>query len=255
MHNLKELQDNLLENIMENDLSPEFIKQNGGIDTADRLGVHRDTILENFISSLKINYPGVWRLIGEDCARGVALAYSHDKDHLQNRENMNFFGDRFPEFLNNFASTRHLDYLPDFASLEWIRSRSYEAVNEEYLSAQDMQEFFINGDENGKLILNSSVYFLESKFPLENIQRLLDNPEIKELNLDDSSSHIIVCRVQGKIETLYLSKNQWQFLYNLNNGDAIGKAIECFSNEEAEEQLSIMIQLLLSKQMIKKIVE
>lgn len=255
MHNLKELQDNLLENIMENDLSPKFIKQNGDIDTADRLGVHRDTILENFISSLKINYPGVWRLIGEDCARGVALAYSHDIDHLQNRENMNSFGDRFPEFLSNFASTCHLNYLPDFASLEWIRSRSYEAVNEEYLSAQDMQEFFINGDGNGKLILNSSVYFLESKFPLENIQRLLDNPEIKELNLDDSSSYIVVCRVQGKIETLYLSKNQWQFLYNLNNGDAIGKAIECFSNEEAEEQLSIMIQLLLSKQMIKEIVE
>ena len=255
MHNLKELQDNLLENIMENDLSPKFIKQNGDIDTADRLGVHRDTILENFISSLKINYPGVWRLIGEDCARGVALAYSHDINHLQNRENMNFFGDCFPEFLSNFASTRHLGYLPDFASLEWIRSISYEAVNEEYLSAQDMQEFFINGDENGKLILNSSVYFLESKFSLENIQRLLDNPEIKELNLDDSSSNIIVCRVQGKIETLYLSKNQWQFLYNLNNGDAIGKAIECFSNEEVEEQLSVMIQLLLSKQMVKEIVE
>lgn len=255
MHNLKELQENLLESIMENNLSSEFIKQNGGIDTADRLGVHRDTILENFISSLKITYPGIWRLIGEDCARGVALAYSHDLDHLQNRENINSFGDRFPEFLSNFASTCHLDYLSDFAMLEWIRSRSYESVNEKFLSAQDMQEFFINGDENGKLILNSSVYFLKSKFPLGNIQRLLDDPEMKELNLDDSTEYIVVCRVQGKIETLYLSKNQWQFLYNLNNGDAIGKAIKCFSNEEVEKELSIMIQLLLSKQMVKEIAE
>ena len=118
-----------------------------------------------------------------------------------------------------------------------------------------MREFFINGDGNGKLVLNLSVYFSKSKFPLDSIQSFLDNPEIKELTLDNSSSNIIVCRVQGKIETLYLSKNQWQFLYNLNNGDAIGKAIECFSNEEVEEQLSIMIQLLLSKQMVKEIVE
>lgn len=255
MHNLKELQNNFLEIIMKDNLSPESVKENDGIDKADRLRVHRDTILENFISSLKITYPGVWRLVGEDCARGVALAYSHDLNHIQNRENMNSFGDRFPEFLSNFASTRHLDYLPDFAMLEWIRSRSYESVNEGFLSAQDMQEFFINGDENGKLLLNSSVYFLESKFPLENIQKLLDDPEIKELNLDDSAAYIIVCRVQGKIETLYLSKNQWQFLYNLNNGDVIGKAIECFSNEEIETELSIMIGLLLSKQMVREIVE
>ena len=253
MSNLKELQDSLFETIMKNDLSFASIKQNNGIAIADRLEVHRDTILENFISSLKITYPGVWKLIGEDCARGASLAYSHDLNHLQNRENMNNFGDRFPEFLRSFESTHHIDYLSDFAILEWIRSRSYESPNENSVSIQVMQELFINSDGTGNLILNSSIYFLKSKFPLCNIQKLLDDTAMERLNLDNSISYIVVCRVQGRVETLYLSKHQWQFLYNLNNGDAINKAIECFSDEEMEMELSIMIRLLLSKQMVKKI--
>ncbi len=255
MHNLKELQSKLLLGIMENNLSLDFVKQNGDIDVVDRLQIHRDTVLENFVSSLKIIYPGVWRLVGEECARGVSLAYSHNLMHIRNRDDMNSFGEDFPEFLRNFASTNHLEYLADFAMLEWLRARSYEAMNESFLSIEDMQDFFINSDEGGRLELNSSIYFLKSRFPLMNIQELLDNPEINELIMDDSDSYIIVCRLQGKIETLYLLKNQWQFLYNLNNGDAIGKAIECFADKEVESELSTMIQLLLSKRMIKRIVE
>ena len=174
MHSLKELQENLLQSIMGNNLSPESIKQNNNIDIADRLAVHRDTILENFISSLKITYPGVWKLIGNDCARGVALAYSHNLSNLKTRAEMNFFGDEFPEFLKNFESTNHLQYLHDFATLELLRSKSYGAINESCLSAEDMRDFFINGDEGGEFELNSSVYFLKSKFPLMNIQELLN---------------------------------------------------------------------------------
>ena len=134
MPSLKALQESLLHSIMGNNLSPEFIKQNNGIDISDRLAVHRDTVLENFISSLKITYPGVWRLIGEDCARGAALAYSHNLSNLKTRADMNAFGEGFPEFLRNFESTNHLKYLHDFARLELFRSRSYGSSNESCLS-------------------------------------------------------------------------------------------------------------------------
>jgi hypothetical protein len=255
MHNLKEIQDSLLSNIINRQKPSEFIKQQGGIDVAERLEIHRDTVFENFVSALKISYPCVWRLIGDDCARGVALAYSHDINHLKSRDSINLFGEDFPEFLKNFESTKRLYYLSDFAKLEWLRTKSYESTRETFLSVQDMESFFMEGDENGKLEFNSSVFFLESKFPLMNIQELLENSEIQELVMDDSMSFIVVCRLQGKIETLYLSQNQWQFLYNLSNGNAIGKAMECFVEEEVEAELSSIIQLLLSKQMIKRVLK
>jgi hypothetical protein len=253
MHNLKEIQDSLLDSIFNRQKSTEFIKQQGGIDIAERLQIHRDTVLENFVSALRISYPCIWKLIGDECARGVALAYSHDKNNLTDRANINLFGEKFPEFIASFESTKHLSYLSDFAKLEWLRTRSYEAIREIPLSVQDMQSFFMEGDENGKLEFNSSVFFLKSKFPLMNIQELLENSEIQELVMTDSLSFIVVCRLQGKIETLYLSQNQWQFLYNLNQGDTIGKAMECFIEEEVEVELSSAIQLLLSKQMIKRV--
>lgn len=47
-----------------------------------RLDVHRQTILENLVNTLKITYPYIWSLIGESCARGVALSYIHEPTHL-----------------------------------------------------------------------------------------------------------------------------------------------------------------------------
>jgi hypothetical protein len=254
MGNLKELQDDLFKRIIENRLSASFVKQQGGIKVSDRLSINRNTVLENLTSSLRITYPGIWRLIGDGCARGASLAYLQETENLVGRHNINSFGENFPTFLGRFQYTRHLDYLPEFAKLEWLCAKSYEAVKEDYLRAEDMQEFFVSFNMDGKFIFNASVFFLQSKFPLENIQNLLDDSGVESLDLKPNDTYIVVCRVQGNIETLYLTKNRWEFLHALSSGNTIGEAIEYFSNEELQSELIAMVQLLISKQMIKAIV-
>ena len=252
MHNLASIQEKLKNAIFGAKEPLDFIKLNGAITTSDRFTVHRDTVLENFVTSLKIIYPGIWKLIGENCARGVALAYSHNYDNLTSRSEMGNFGEHFPEFLENFPSTRDLQYLPDYAKLELLKSKSYEAPRQSAINLEELQSFFNTDMESGKLLFNSSIFFLKSIFPLMNIQHLLDNPDSDKISLNKTKCFVIICRVQNKIETLYMEEKQWKFLQAINSGSTIGKAMEVFTENEIEKAIGTVIHLMLDKQMIIK---
>ncbi len=253
MHNLAEIQTELKDIILGKKTSSQFIRPTESISPHERLMVHVTTIFENFIASLRITYPGVWRLIGEDCARSVALAYSHDYSNLTSRARINEFGENFPEFLQVFPSTKHLKYLPDFAHLELLKSKSYAAKKQNAISLKTIQTYFESDIENCRLEFNDSIFFLQSNFPLMDIQELLDNPNLGELNLQKQTCFIIICRVSGRIETLYLDQKKWQFLKSLNNGDSIKIAMNIFTDKELLTEMPIIINLMISKQMIIKI--
>ncbi len=252
MHNLADIQEKLKNAIFGAKESLDFIKPNGVITANDRIMVHCDTVLENFVTSLKITYPGIWQLIGENCARGAALAYSHNYDNLTNRSAMGNFGENFPAFLGNFPSTKHLQYLPDYARLELLKSRSYAAPRQSAINLEELQSFFDADIESCKLLLNASIFFLKSIFPLMNIQELLDNSDSDELYLNKTECFVMICRVQNKIETLYMGEKQWKFFQAINAGSTIGKAMEVFTENEMEEAIATVTHLMLDKQMITK---
>ncbi|CAF2028552.1 unnamed protein product [Rotaria magnacalcarata] len=136
----------------------DFIKTTGNVSNTERLLVHRYTILENFVNRLKINYPGIWKLLGETCARGAALAYSHKLNNITSRGGeVNKFGANFAVHLESFPSTLELTYLPDFARLEWLRSVSAEAKNEITIAPDKLAKMNPDKLEKYQLIFNSSL--------------------------------------------------------------------------------------------------
>jgi len=255
MHSLGALQNKLQTSILGKEEHLPFIKVNGDITTSDRLAIHRDTIFNNFTSSLRITYPGIWRLLGEDCAYGVALAYSHDYVNLTSRSEMENFGENFPKFLANFPSTKHLQYLPDFARLELLRAKSYGAIMQKPLGIEQLQGYFESGIESCQILLNASIYFLQSEYPLMNIQSLLDDPGFTELSLQKQECFLVVCRTSGKTETLFLEAKPWNFLQSLSNGNIVSTAMDVFTEKELVVEIQALINLMISKQMIIKIQE
>ncbi len=255
MPSLEMIQESLLKSIFGGKGKLDFIKANGSIKAKQRLGVHQDTIFENFVTALKITYPGVWRLIGSDCARGVALAYGHEFANLTDRSNISGFGENFPDFLEKFPSTKHLDYLPDYAKIEWLRSRSYEAINQKAISAEQFNGFMLSNDPESVVFkLNHSVFFLKSSWPLAKIQSLLDEPDSEKIDMSHEECFVLICRVYGRIETLFLEKKQWQFLFALKNGITLGQALEQIgSNGDVGAKISTIIRLLFIKEMIVKL--
>ncbi len=255
MHNLAQIQAELHNAILGQESQLNFIKKNGSISAKDRLNVHIDTVLENLVNSLYISYPGIWKLIGDDCARGVSLAYIHSKGNIMSRATMSDFGANFPEFLSNFPSTKDLLYLKDYAHLEWLRSKSYASPKVKPVSQQDLQTATSNGIENYKIQFNDSVYFMLSEFPLMNIQNLLDDSSTDELDLSKADSFIVVCRVQNHVETLCLGAQQWKFLETINNNSTIGDAIEVFEEDSLESEITQIINLMIAKEMINRMIK
>ncbi|HFE6167594.1 TPA: DNA-binding domain-containing protein, partial [Legionella pneumophila] len=72
MHELLKLQESFYRNIFKKDVDLSFISSDF---SQERLDVYRQTIFENMINALRITYPGVWKLIGNECANSVAYTY------------------------------------------------------------------------------------------------------------------------------------------------------------------------------------
>jgi hypothetical protein len=247
MHSLEETQKEFMELLVNSKMAAlTYIKEKGSISAEERFHVHRQTIFQNLINGLRISFPGVWKLIGEECAEGVALAYSHEMSNLPVMSTLEGFGQNFPEFLSKFESTRQLEYLPDFARLEWLRSLSYNALSSEEVDPTYLAEISPEVIETTHFKFNPSVFFFKSPFPLDKIQELLDNPASKGLSLkDQDSSYMVICRVKGEVITLWTSEQIWLFLSSINNGQNLGQATQNFVKYEKEEEVPSLFELIV----------
>lgn len=230
--------------------NPSFIKVNKSIRTQERLGVNRYTIIQNFVKDLRISYPGVWKLLGEECARGAALAYAHYLKHLTSRGNINKFGANFPEYLRTFPPTSDLIYLPDFAKLEWLRALSHDARQESVVSIEELQSVIADNIESYKFRFNSSVFFMISKFPLSEIQDLLERENSEPITLSARGSYIIICRVDNNVRNIFLDQHSWEFLFSLSQGNSLGTALCKLDNTKSTQRLEQLFTLILSNKML-----
>jgi len=254
MSDLAILQDKIFQSLMSTGMdNVDYIKQHNDINPKERLLVHRRTILENFVNSLKITYPGIFQLLGEDCARGVALAYSHDISNIPSRGKISEFGVNFPDFLKKFPSTCDLIYLPDFARLEWLKNISSDAENEESLASGDLNSIEPDNLENSRFFFNSSVFFMQSDFPLAKIQDLLDHENSAGLELTPEASYILVYRVQNKVHTSYLGKADWYFLSSLDGGKTLAEAFDICENMGFKINLEEIFKFIFLQKLILKI--
>jgi hypothetical protein len=256
MNDIADLQQELLSSaLLINNKAIAKIKPFGNIDARDKFQIHIDTIMVNLVNALQISFPGIWQLLGDDCAKGAGLSYSHDKKHLVKRSNINLFGEKFPEFLSQFETTKNIVYLKDFAQMEWLRSLCYEAKKTTIISPAELQSIAPDQLENTKFVFNHSMQMMKSQFPLDEIQDILDNPNpSSSLQLSKKTSYILICRIDNKVSTFFLDQFSWEFISLLKQGLSLGDAIEVQSDQENIPDLSNLFALMLRSQLIVKLI-
>jgi putative DNA-binding protein len=83
---------------------------------ADRLSIYRNTSRIALTNALRLNFPAVHRLVGEDFFEAAADAFiTREPPHTAW---LDLYGESFPEFLRSFEPAAALLYLPDVARLE-----------------------------------------------------------------------------------------------------------------------------------------
>ncbi len=90
----------------------------GGVPPADRLRIHRNTMLTVLANALALTYPAVEALVGVEFFAQTARIFIQAEP--PRAALLSLYGDGFPNFLAGYAPARTLAYLPDIARLEWV---------------------------------------------------------------------------------------------------------------------------------------
>ncbi len=226
MSEIAKIQNKLLQSLLSCNVDKNsVVKELKGINPQERLSIYRNNILENLTNNLKITYPGIWKLIGDECARGLSLSYIHHFSHLTSRGKINEFGSALPKYISSFPSLKHLTYLADFAKLEWLKNLSMDAENEKIITENDFAKIDLKNIENYHFIFNSSVCFLQSKFPLMQIQNLLENENTSSVSFNKDKTYLILYRFKGQVVTSSVCASIWHFLHNLYNKMSLGESL------------------------------
>lgn len=189
---------------------------------ADRFAIYRHTIQENLRHALELTFPGIWVLLGCDCANGAAYLFIKQAENFPTTGCLDDWGEGFPAFLATIEELKSLPYLSDFAKFEWLNHVAYGAKDETVLKAKDLQKI----TEDTVFIFHPSVCFFASSYPIHHIQDLIKNPDQSEISLDTGGCQAIILRVDYCVTICWLAKPDWQFLFSLSQGYHLEKAYE-----------------------------
>lgn len=253
MQNLKAIQNELMRFIFDGNSSDlSCIKNFSGISGAERFYICKNTVISNLLSSLKITYPGVINIIGAYSAEKVFNSYIHNTQYLKPRNQINNFGDEFPEFINSKNIIKTYPYLGDYAMLELLRSKSYHSPKKKYMKPEEIMDILqYKNIDNIKMCFNESTYILKTNWPLDLVQELINkNRNFKKYKIRPEAKHILIFSISGKVTTLYLTKKYWTVITKLMQGKTISESI---SENITETNLTEIIKLLFQNQLITKI--
>lgn len=257
MSDLRTLQEHFFKSIAGDDEAQllSFIKPSQ-IPASARFKIYKNTSFENLYNALKTTFPGIWNLIGEECARSVSYAFTKDIKNLPTSGSIDNWGKDFPKFLSTVSELSDLKYLEDYAEFEWLQHLSFCAMDAGILDPVELQK--VPGDliEKVKFAFHPSVFFLKSEYPLDQIYELLEDPatSISKINLNDGPTYTILCRVDNHTNMLWVTCDVFDFTLLLSKGNTLGDAIVTMQTANPRFDFSQSLAFVLNKGLLTSII-
>jgi hypothetical protein len=179
---------------------------------AGRLEVYRNTFVSVLVNALRLSYPAVQKLVGEEFFEGAARLFI--AAHPPASACLDDYGDAFPDFLAAFEAASSLPYLPEVAALEWQVCRALHARDAETLDPRCLMR--LNEDDRGRLrfVPHPSVALLETRYPADLIWRSVlagDDAAMSRIDLASGPVKLLVDRRESGVEVSRLSEPEWRF--------------------------------------------
>ncbi|HAT6936079.1 TPA: DUF2063 domain-containing protein [Legionella pneumophila] len=216
-----------------------------------RFDIYRNTILQNLRHSLEITFPAIWKLVGKECADGLALHFAQDKNNLPTTNCLDDWGEKFPQFLKNNPTVSHLLYLKDIAEIEWLKHLSYCSRDYPVFDPRILQNHLNERLEKLTLLFNPSVFLYSSPYYLKNIFDLIENPqETDSIDFQQIPSYTVISRQNDQIITHWITQDLFQFLCHIKAGISLGCAYENVLENNPDFDLLTALQFLLRNELL-----
>ena len=206
---------------------------------ADRLSIYRNTSRTALTNALRLNFPAVQQLVGEDFFAAAADTFIA-REPPQTAW-LDLYGESFPEFLQSFEPAAALIYLPDVARLERAVGRALHAVDTKPLEYSRLLD--IDPSVQGRVCFarHPSVSLVCSPYPVDTIWRAVlarDDAALAAIDLSAGAVRLLVERRAGEIEVTRMDERQWKFAEALFTGHSLSTALAVADDSDAATWLA-----------------
>jgi len=200
----------------------------------DGFSIYRNTSRGTLTKALRLNFPAVERLVGEDFF--AATAHSFITREPPRTAWLDLYGETFPEFLQNFEPAATLAYLPDVARLERAVGRALHASNVEPLEIARLANIDASDRARVRFARHPSVSLLSSPYPVDAIWRAVlarDDDAMAAIEFGADAVHLLIERREDEIAVTRLSKPRWSAAEALLNGAPLSVVLDAFGDLDA----------------------
>jgi hypothetical protein len=197
------------------------------LSAAERLDIYRNTFLSSLTTALRISYPAVHRLVGEEFFEGAAQCFI--EAHPPQGAYLNAYGSGFGDFLAQFRPAASLAYLADVARLEWAVNCALHAAEATALDQERLAAVANFPPDRLVLIPHPSVSLLRLDHAAEAIWRAVlaqDDDGLSKIDVLAGPECLLIERTANGIEVLRVGEDEWQFAAALYAGETLEKALD-----------------------------
>lgn len=210
-------------------LTPSLV--NGGpVSAVARLGIYRNNIIGNLTRALRLGFPAVERLVGENFFAAAAQRFIEASP--PRTADLNQYGEGFADFLASFEPGRSVPYLPDVARLEWAVSRALHAPPAPALTAEAVSRVPPEHQADLRFRPHPTLSLLSLAYPGRAIWEAVLAPDddrdarLATIDLQSGGEKLAVLRSNGAIEIEVLADAAFDLARMLTQDLALGDALE-----------------------------
>ncbi len=227
-------------------------------ESQERLEIYHNNVLGSLSNVLGVTYPLCKALIGKDFFRKISHTYV--KDYFPTQPSLLFWGEEFPDFINNFGRTHNYAYWGDLALAEWYLNSVFYAKDQEFYELKDL-EALLEKEDYGRISLSliDACMIQKSPFNLPSLLSFLKEKGAGDLVGDiDQETHLIYYRDQD-LKAQYLAVDSVYFealvFLRVDSGQE-AKTLEgltsFFVDQGQSEVLGSFIQFLFQLRLLRK---
>lgn len=213
-----------------------------GITAEQRIQIYLNNNRVGSLATLQATYPVIERLGGDDWFRQSAGQYQIQFPSRSG--DLQYLGERYPDFLQACLADTDYAYFADVAALEWAYQEVLTAAERAPAHLDVLRTVAPDDYERLLFVPRPAVRMVESQFPIFAIWQA-NRPsavEAFQISLDAGPSRVLLIRRTDHVELRELSPGGYHLMRQFQLGATLGSAATSAATEVPEFDLGVSLE-------------